>query len=256
MSLDARSKHDLPSRARMRIFSGHRRCPDRGPTNHGGSIHVVPQPEVLSGVDSYNSSSLESRELLSADPGVAGPAAELSRIPKLPRQLEVYGSLEGQGVESGTAGGESTPFSPRDRRHRSGSGTFNGKAKYKAAIQDRGARGISTSRTEPGLSPTRAATSSTWSIPAPSTRVARPTHLAGPEPSTAGRASSSTRSGDLRRLRDLQHYYRRIYGLSVYSDAHTHVSGLRTEILPERKCPWTSSLETASPDRGSSFAAK
>jgi hypothetical protein len=60
---------------------------------------------------------------------------ELSRIPKTPSHLFVYGSLQGQGVESGNGRRGTISFLAAGPEAPVGSGKFDGKADYKAAIQ-------------------------------------------------------------------------------------------------------------------------
>jgi hypothetical protein len=78
---------------------------------------------------------LESRELLSADLGVKRPAVELSRIAKTPGPKVIYGSLEGEGVGSGNVRRGTDTFTAAGPEAPLGVGTFDGRARYKAAFE-------------------------------------------------------------------------------------------------------------------------
>jgi hypothetical protein len=79
---------------------------------------------------------LESRELLSADLGVARPAAEVSLVKKTHAPLSIYGSLEGQGVTSATSSRRGTDtFLAAGPEAPLGSGTFTAGARYKLVTE-------------------------------------------------------------------------------------------------------------------------
>ncbi len=77
---------------------------------------------------------LESRELLSADLGVARPAAEILKVKKPHAVLNVYGSLQGQGVQSPINSNRGTfSFLAAGPEAPVGTGTLTATAKYKTA---------------------------------------------------------------------------------------------------------------------------
>jgi hypothetical protein len=78
---------------------------------------------------------LESRELLSADLASARPAVEAAPAAKVAKLI--YGSLEGQGVESGTKLRGTDHFDAAGPEAPVGTGTFNASTRYKAVIEGR-----------------------------------------------------------------------------------------------------------------------
>jgi hypothetical protein len=79
---------------------------------------------------------LESRELLSADLGVARPAAEVSQVKKTHAALNVYGSLEGEGAASATSSRRGTfNFLAAGPEAPVGTGTFTAAARYKTVTE-------------------------------------------------------------------------------------------------------------------------
>jgi hypothetical protein len=75
---------------------------------------------------------LESRELLSADLGVARPAAEVSKVKKAGGPLDIYGSLAGEAVPSAVRGRRGTDtFLAAGPEAPVGAGTFTGAARYR-----------------------------------------------------------------------------------------------------------------------------
>ena len=87
---------------------------------------------------------LESRELLSADLGVARPAAEVSQVKKAHAALSIYGSLEGQGVASDISGKRGTyTFLAAGPEAPLGAGTFTAAARYKTVTEGRAIVGYS-----------------------------------------------------------------------------------------------------------------
>jgi hypothetical protein len=78
---------------------------------------------------------LEGRELLSAALVGHRPAVEMSRVAKTPRPLDIYGSLQGEAVESGNGRRGTISFLAAGPEAPVGTGTFNGHAKYKAVTQ-------------------------------------------------------------------------------------------------------------------------
>ncbi len=79
---------------------------------------------------------LESRDLMSAIAVRADHAVELKRVAKAPGIHQVYGSLEGQGTMTGKPGRGTDTFTAAGPEAPLGVGTFNGKAKYTAALEN------------------------------------------------------------------------------------------------------------------------
>jgi hypothetical protein len=79
---------------------------------------------------------LESRDLMSAVGASAESAAELKRVAKAIGIHQVYGSLEGQGTQKGKPGRGTDTFLAAGPEAPLGVGTFNGKAKYTAALEN------------------------------------------------------------------------------------------------------------------------
>jgi hypothetical protein len=79
---------------------------------------------------------LESRDLMSGIAVRADHAVELKRVAKAPDVHQVYGSLEGQGTMTGKPGRGTYTFTAAGPEAPFGVGTFNGKSKYKAALEN------------------------------------------------------------------------------------------------------------------------
>jgi hypothetical protein len=86
---------------------------------------------------------LEARELLSAISAGAQPAAEVSAHTRTPRQ--VYGSLEGQGVDLGNSRHGTNVFTAAGPEAPVGVGTFTGHDRYRAVIENRAITGYNVS---------------------------------------------------------------------------------------------------------------
>ncbi len=79
---------------------------------------------------------LESRDLMSAIAVADRPAAELKRVAKATGIHQVYGSLEGQMVQAGKPGQGTDKFLAAGPEAPLGTGTFNGKSRYRAALEN------------------------------------------------------------------------------------------------------------------------
>ena len=79
---------------------------------------------------------LESRDLMSTLAASAEVAARRKPVAKETGVRQVYGSLEGQMIQAGKRGQGTEKFTSAGPEAPFGAGTFNGKSRYKAALEN------------------------------------------------------------------------------------------------------------------------